>query len=303
MLNCACRVGSHRYHPAACAPSAVWITLIKERMFRVHDCRQVAEYILTKLDKSLFQGVCFFTVDTKQWTVLDFLNCCLPLSSSPTQVCDTFVVFDDARCRGVDHKLRQSAVGLLSLGPKTTKDKMMQAAGRLRQLGRHQTLHFVSTPDVTSKIQLHACNPAAPVTSLQVLDWVMSNTVQATQQGVMEWANQGLHFATTHGAPQRALVDEVLTLEALYGGTQQLQGIGDAVQGVVVAKLARCSGADALPWRQVMLDKIQAQSAEFGAGHEVIFGGQVDDECERELELVQEKEVEQEREVAKVLAA
>lgn len=33
----------------------------------------------------------------------------------------------------------------LSLGPDLTKDKLMQAAGRLRKLGRNQTLVILTT--------------------------------------------------------------------------------------------------------------------------------------------------------------
>lgn len=47
-----------------------------------------------------------------------------------------FTLFDEARCRGADLQLRGDAVGLLTLGPTTTKDKLMQAAGRLRKLVR-----------------------------------------------------------------------------------------------------------------------------------------------------------------------
>ena len=51
-------------------------------------------------------------------------------------------------------QLRPSAVGLLTLGPTTVKDKLMQAAGRLRMLGRGQKLRFAATADVAAKIRL-----------------------------------------------------------------------------------------------------------------------------------------------------
>lgn len=43
--------------------------------------------------------------------------------------CQAFTLFDEARCRGADLQLRPDAVGLLTLGPTTCKDKLMQAAG------------------------------------------------------------------------------------------------------------------------------------------------------------------------------
>ena len=46
-------------------------------------------------------------------------------------VLQALTLFDEARCRGADLKLRPDAVGLLTLGPATCKDKLMQAAGGL----------------------------------------------------------------------------------------------------------------------------------------------------------------------------
>ena len=133
-------------------------------------------------------------------------------------------------------------MGLLTLGPTTCKDKLMQAAGRLRKLGQGQTLRIVGTADVTAKIRSVASSassseppaasaggaPAASsgrtagtsasipsatgtaLTSQDVLQWVMHNTVQATQNGVLEWGQQGLLFAATRGAPEHTLQPEVI---------------------------------------------------------------------------------------------
>jgi hypothetical protein len=38
-----------------------------------------------------------------------------------------------------------NVVGALSLGPNLTNDKLMQAAGRLRKLGRNQTIIILAT--------------------------------------------------------------------------------------------------------------------------------------------------------------
>lgn len=57
----------------------------------------------------------------------------------------TFVIFDEARTRGADLNLDSDVVAALSLGPELTKDKFMQAAGRLRKLGRNQSLIILGT--------------------------------------------------------------------------------------------------------------------------------------------------------------
>lgn len=98
---------------------------------------------------------------------------------------------------------------------------MMQAAGRLRQLERGQSLRFVGSRDITDKIRAVASRGAVSsgasaqeddLTSQHVLQWVMHNTVQATLAGIMEWTRQGLHFAVTRDAHDRAFVDEVREL-------------------------------------------------------------------------------------------
>ena len=58
---------------------------------------------------------------------------------------ETFVIFDEARTRGADIKIKVNMVASLSLGPNMTKDKLMQAVGRLRKFGRNQKIHILST--------------------------------------------------------------------------------------------------------------------------------------------------------------
>lgn len=91
---------------------------------------------------------------------------------------------------------------------------------------------MVGTPDVSDKIRRVAAGVATasqrgqggdssgggadePLCSRHVLAWAMHNTVAATQKGVVEWAHQGLQHAATRGAPERALLPEVLGLEEM----------------------------------------------------------------------------------------
>lgn len=43
-------------------------------------------------------------------------------------------------------------IAALSLGPDLTKDKFMQAAGRLRKLGRNQSIIILATHEVFSTL-------------------------------------------------------------------------------------------------------------------------------------------------------
>jgi len=42
-------------------------------------------------------------------------------------------------------KIKPNMTASLSLGPDMTKDKLMQAAGRLRKFGRNQKINILST--------------------------------------------------------------------------------------------------------------------------------------------------------------
>lgn len=48
--------------------------------------------------------------------------------------------------------MREDAVACLSLGPSLTKDNFMQAAGRLRNIGRNQSIIILATYEVLSTL-------------------------------------------------------------------------------------------------------------------------------------------------------
>ncbi|KXZ49831.1 hypothetical protein GPECTOR_19g282 [Gonium pectorale] len=276
--------------------------------------RAAAEFLLPLLlDASRFQGVCFFDEQLRAWAVLDRSGRLLRRGASPIAERDTFAIFDEARCRGADLQLRLDTVGLLTLGPGACKDKVMQAAGRLRQLGRGQRLRFAATPDVTAKIAARSANqqrrqqqPLEP-TARCVLRWVMANTVEATLRGVTQWAAHGLHFAATKGVPERVLQDEILDLDSLYGGSRAELPLDQVVRSRVRAAQHRCEGGEGgegggaglAPAMRQLMEEIGARGVENGSGFVVLAGGGAaeDEECERELEEEEEEEEEQEKQV------
>jgi hypothetical protein len=208
--------------------------------------RDAAHYVLQHMDASRYQGVCYFDSASRKWTICDTLGCSLPRQASPVAERDAFVIFDEARCRGADLKLKQQAVGLLTLAPGMGKSQLMQAAGRLRQLGRGQSLRVVGLPDVTKKIL--AANAAqlsssSSVKMQQVLQWVMSNTVQATLHGITPWASQGLYFTSCKASADMALQEDDLLPAALYGSSKAPRPVPDVVASMIKAfKLQRLQG-------------------------------------------------------------
>ncbi|CAN0563427.1 unnamed protein product, partial [Ectocarpus sp. 12 AP-2014] len=149
--------------------------------------KEAARFLLSLEGKlpEPFRAVVFFDAsrDTAavggEWMVLDRVGRSVALSGSPIRASEAFAIYDEARCRGADLKLSPDATALLTIGPKNGKDKVMQAAGRLRLLGRsNQSIVFVGTPDVSTKIEeVTGISDPDLISSQDVLAYVMANTV------------------------------------------------------------------------------------------------------------------------------
>lgn len=109
--------------------SAERVRLLPPASCGLHLCRSVfVPYLLQRLDHARFHGVCFHSPATRQWMIQDAQGRCSAKSRSHLQEADCFVVFDDARCRGADLRLRQTALGLLTVATGLQKDKLMQVS-------------------------------------------------------------------------------------------------------------------------------------------------------------------------------
>jgi len=257
--------------------------------------RQIAEYLLEKTcgqesRHEAFQGVLFFDPNAKQWMILDRTGRCLRKDCSPIQERSCFAYFDEARSRGSDLKLKQDAVALVTVGPKMNKDKLMQAAGRMRMLGRGQTLRFLGTEEVTRKI---CVNSAIPSVNL-LLHWVMRNSITAEEEGLPEWARQGGVFTITRDA-QNAALPENLELKDYYAKALKSKTASEIIDGDL-NKLLR----DKL-WRAVnsasskkFVEDIRRHGATYGTSIDMV-ASVTDEEYERELE----REVQKEQEIIK----
>ncbi|GAX73071.1 hypothetical protein CEUSTIGMA_g524.t1 [Chlamydomonas eustigma] len=290
--------------------------------------KEAAEYVLGCLDTAQHRGVCYYDSSHKCWMIQDNKGRCLPRHASPVHESQAFVIYDDARCRGADLQLRPMAVGLLTLGPGTCKDKMMQAAGRLRMLGRGQKLHFAAPADVTAKIRKFATStdgdlgsPADNPASFrdwgseepdppQVLRWVMNNTVQATLNGVVEWAKQGLFYVSTYEKPENVVEDEVLDVATLYQSSRAAVPVASLIESMSKNRklqdaLSSGSGEirEIVKYRSKLTKKILKGSKIHGMGHEVLSGCTADEEIERELEKEEEQEEEVEKELERMRPA
>uniref|UniRef100_A0AAV1V4W0 ubiquitinyl hydrolase 1 n=1 Tax=Peronospora matthiolae TaxID=2874970 RepID=A0AAV1V4W0_9STRA len=232
-----------------------------------------ADFVLKQADFA-FAGVTFYDSRKEHncWMIAEKARGIkLPLKKSSMLEKETFVIFDEARSRGSDMKLLPDAVAVLTLGPKLTKDKLMQGAGRMRQPGCNQTLWIASFDEVAqSVLQTSGKHALSRVSVIDVLNWVMDNTkAEATQLN-----------------PNKELVDENWSLETMYQEKLHVDKIAKIIDSK--AHLDSKLSADAV------VDEICCRGFVYGLDDEVCVTSHTD-ECERELQI--EEEIIQEREV------
>ncbi|KAK1946350.1 hypothetical protein P3T76_001903 [Phytophthora citrophthora] len=251
-----------------------------------------AEFLLDQPDFD-FAGVTYYdsSAENNCWMIAEKdRRIKVPLKKASMLEKETFVIFDEARSRGSDMKLLPDAAAVLTLGPKLTKDKLMQGAGRMRQLGCNQTLWLASFDEVAQSIlQVNDHSELSSISAIDVLNWVMDNTEAEAVRGLLEWAANGIQFRKTQLDRTSELVDENWTLETLYQEKLRVDKIAQVIQSKAQFNFKDC--ADEL------IAEICTRGLVYGLDDEVCVTSHTD-ECERELQV--EEEVQQEREVGMV---
>jgi hypothetical protein len=209
------------------------------------------------------------------------------------------------------------------------KDALVQAAGRMRNLGG-QTLRLVAPPEVDA--MLREAGGVARGESVQVrhvLQYAVASSVRAAEAGLLLWARQGFHAIATRAQPDMVLQDERLALDDLYARADVAQPVSNALGVVRVAwaqSLAR--SGEATPFaeapeaaaaeapapppsalaaqepesgRQLLL-RLDEQIVVLGGDVQCRAGGQ-EEQCERETEQEVLREEQQAREEQRVEAA
>ena len=253
----------------------------------------VAMRILELLSRcgSALKGVVYFDVSDNTWYIIDLREKCLPKGSSPIHESEAFVYFDESRCRGADMKLSSDARALLTIGPGMCKDKLIQAAGRMRKLQFGQKITMAVPPELLHKIV--PSNGRITVTPMQILTWVLKNTIEAVKEGLSEWGAQGIYFASSYNNSDARLVDETLDLENMYGAAIKESSVFNAVRSCKDVELFRIKqlNIDLKDEGRLALQTVLNRVEQFGSDVCIKSTGR-EDECERELE--NEKEIEQE---------
>jgi hypothetical protein len=255
---------------------------------------QVAMFLIEQENfPSDLLGVLYFELKEQnggQWMMLD-KKTGLAVTRQETHILerDAFIVFDEARSRGTDMKMRPHAVASLIIGPNLTKDRLMQGAGRLRQLSKGQRIVMLAPPDVDQLIKQQL--NVSTVSASTVMHWVSINTQSFIASGLTEWAMSGLAFAksslnTVNVAAERS------KLEELYLEGQSSFLLSEKVQQEIEKTLKEQEPTENMD----VLEVVKSRCQTYGNTIEIKSTG-FNYEVERELALEREKEMEQENEI------
>ncbi|KAJ7319268.1 hypothetical protein DFH08DRAFT_1034951 [Mycena albidolilacea] len=147
------------------------------------------------------------------------------------QLGKTLVYLDEAHTRGTDFKFPEESRAVVTLGPRMTKDKLVQGCMRMRRLGKDHFLLFFASKEIQDKVIAATGVQPDTIDSKHVLLWTMKETCAQIQDNGSLWANQGLNFDARHTAlqeydassrPYASTVEalrerESHTLDELYG--------------------------------------------------------------------------------------
>ncbi|KAG9308685.1 hypothetical protein JVU11DRAFT_11642 [Chiua virens] len=138
----------------------------------------------------------------------------LPLVASPlSQQLDRCVIYlDDAHTRGTDLKFPKGFRAAVTLGPKVTKDRLVQGCMRMRRLGHGHSVMFFAPLEVDLSIRFVTQKEDAkiPITAADILRWAIHETLTDIQERAPYWAQQGMSHQRRYDAWSRYCKGELV---------------------------------------------------------------------------------------------
>ncbi|KAG1837163.1 hypothetical protein DFJ58DRAFT_863227 [Suillus subalutaceus] len=144
-----------------------------------------------------------FVNDDDELVVVSLDGTVESLVSSPfAQQLDQCVVYlDDAHTRGTDVKLPYGFRAAVTLGPKVTKDRLVQGCMRMRKLGNGQSVTFLAPAEVDRSIRLTTQKADTDgVDVSDILHWAMLETCNDIEMRTLSWIQQRSDFNRRHSA-------------------------------------------------------------------------------------------------------
>ncbi|QRV77955.1 hypothetical protein RhiJN_05970 [Ceratobasidium sp. AG-Ba] len=142
-----------------------------------------------------------------------------PFHSSPySQQMDQCIVYlDDGHTRGTDLALPHGTRAAVTLGPKTTKDRLIQGCMRMRRLGYDQSVMFCAPAEIDAQIRkAGGLTQRSRIDALDIIRWSMLETCRDLNHYLSYWAQQGAEYSRRANAQLE--YTETNNIEALKRG-------------------------------------------------------------------------------------
>jgi hypothetical protein len=236
--------------------------------------REVAETWLKMRTSSDVQAVVYF--EDEVLSVLDRTAKVETFQTSPyAKMLDTCIVYlDEAHTRGTDLKLPRNYRAAVTLGSQLSKDRLAQAAMRMRKLGHGQAVTFIVPEEIKTKIyERTGKHPSVPIEVVDVLSWSIGETWSDLRRSMPLWAVQGERYEshkhllnganTTKDQAKAFLEDEAQSLEFRYKPrTQEDDGSAqlinwDMSNPNITKIVSRCRDFDAMGFGSAALSEEQ----------------------------------------------
>ncbi|KAL6306962.1 hypothetical protein BKA93DRAFT_878262 [Sparassis latifolia] len=209
------------------------------------------------------------------------------------------VYLDDAHTRGTDLKLPRKARAAVTLGPKVTKDRLLQGCMRMRKLGNGQSVLFLAPPEVDRAIRALSGTKDA-VETIDILRWAMVQTCAYIEHHVSHWAHQGIGYKKRRTAwNQFKARSSTSPSGSIQLATSQMPSLRSAWLSPEARPLEEMYGfsagiSNALSINDAMFDDPELRDRFQLFGVTSLLDPHMDEEQEREVsqELEQEREVE-----------
>ncbi|KIN98294.1 hypothetical protein M404DRAFT_855146 [Pisolithus tinctorius Marx 270] len=161
--------------------------------------------------------------DNDELTVLSREGTKRSFAESPyaSRLDECIVYLDDAHTRGTDIKFPIGFRAAATLGPKVTKDRLVQGCMRMRKLGHGHSIMFFGPLEVDRSIRKAARkNRRDRIHPADILLWAMDETCTEIQNSAPHWAQQGRDHASRYSAWSEFCSNEI-TCEELAAAWRQ----------------------------------------------------------------------------------
>ncbi|KAK7032650.1 hypothetical protein VNI00_012915 [Paramarasmius palmivorus] len=266
---------------------------------------ELAKYWLTlRIDKA---AAIFFN-EKDEMTVVTQDGVEEPLTTSPFKglLGQCLVYLDDAHTRGTDLKLPPKSRAAVTLGPKVTKDRLIQGCMRMRKLGFGQSLIFFAPDEIDRSIRksrppepsdFSASYLDRPIHTEDILRWAILETCSDIKHHLPHWAQQGSDYLQRRRAWDVFVRDRARN-DGAQVMTQSIDGLGRSWKREEARSLEMMYGVNTgrgnLGVQEAVFTIPELRDRLAMLGITQVSSSYVDEEQEREVnhEIEQETEIE-----------